>query len=171
MVQVLYLASLLSLSLSVSHSFVYRENGGKGVRAGHHQHQELQQQQSVVQSTSSGSGSGSMAPATASVAMWTAISNPLLLISHVLRRSMDLQQSSGVNDESMTVESDETSHRQQELLLRIRQYRTARRANVGQCQLAESNNRGGSVYSHQQRQQQVWGHASKQSNTPLRVGL
>ena len=27
---------------------------------------------------------------------------------------MDLQQSSGVNDESMTVESDETSHRQQE---------------------------------------------------------
>lgn len=105
---------LFSLSLSVSHSFVYRENGGKGVRAGHHQHQELQQQQSVVQSTSSGSGSGSMAPATASVAMWTAISNPLLLISHVLRRSMDLQQSSGVNDESMTVESDETSHRQQE---------------------------------------------------------
>jgi hypothetical protein len=39
--------------------------------------------------------------------MWTAISNPLLLISHVLRRSMDLQQSSGANDEmSGTAECD-----------------------------------------------------------------
>lgn len=78
---------------------VRRENGGKGVRSGHHQ--ELQQQQSVVQSTSSGSGSGSTAPATASVAMWTAISNPLLLISHVLRRSMDLQPTGATNNKSM----------------------------------------------------------------------
>lgn len=45
---------------------------------------------STLASTSS-AGSGSTAPAT-SVAMWTAISNPLLLISHVLKRSMDLQQ-------------------------------------------------------------------------------
>ena len=93
-----------------------RENGGKGVRAtaGHGQQQQqqqsttviavsaadgsegagsggaMQQQQSTPASTSSG-GSGSTAPAT-SVAMWTAISNPLLLISHVLKRSMDLQQ-------------------------------------------------------------------------------
>lgn len=101
------MAHVLSDLASLSFVYLRRENGGKGVRAGHHQHQELQQQQSVVQSTSSGSGSGSTAPATASVAMWTAISNPLLLISHVLRRSMDLQQSSGANDEmSGTAECD-----------------------------------------------------------------
>lgn len=92
-----------------------KENGGKGVRSGHHQ--ELQQQQSVAQSTSSGSGSGSgsgsTAPATASVAMWTAISNPLLLISHVLRRSMDLQPTGAANNESTAVECDEASSRQQ----------------------------------------------------------
>ncbi|KAI9555104.1 gamma-aminobutyric acid B receptor [Daphnia sinensis] len=89
-----------------------KENGGKGVRSGHHQ--ELQQQQSVAQSTSSGSGSGSTAPATASVAMWTAISNPLLLISHVLRRSMDLQPTGAANNESMTLECDEASSQRQQ---------------------------------------------------------
>ncbi|XP_057377524.1 uncharacterized protein LOC130699234 [Daphnia carinata] len=89
-----------------------KENGGKGVRSGHHQ--ELQQQQSVAQSTSSGSGSGSTAPATTSVAMWTAISNPLLLISHVLKRSMDLQPTgAATNNESMMVQCDETSSAQQ----------------------------------------------------------
>ena len=90
--------------------FSYRENGGKGIRAaivsvvatgsGQQQQKLEQQQQQQQQHTSSNSsdGSASASVVATSAAMWSAISNPLLLINHVMRRSMDFQEGNSSND-------------------------------------------------------------------------
>ena len=71
---------------------------------------EDQQESQSQQESGNGSGCSTAAAAEqvapATVAMWTAISNPLLLISHVLRKSMELEDSplKVVNDDEFVIE-------------------------------------------------------------------
>jgi len=68
--------------------------------SGQQQQQKLEQQQQQQQQISSNSsdGSASASVVATSAAMWSAISNPLLLINHVMRRSMDFQEGNSSND-------------------------------------------------------------------------
>jgi len=94
------------INLDVS-LLLLRENGGKTMRltssAAHQQQANsnlLQMPSSAPPSASSASGgsssgvSGNGSDSTAQ-AMWTAISNPLMLISHVLSKSMEIAQTEG----------------------------------------------------------------------------